>query len=462
MGERAREITGLLFRKTKSEARTVHPLLNGVIKYLSSKSPRRCARDELSRRVFMKTISHVFAFVWLLAITLSAHAHHSAVVFDFDKSISVTGTVTRLLWRSPHVAINLELVNEAGETEIWKLESYAINSLVGRGWKKTDVKKGEVITAQVNPLKSGKPGGVLQWVTLADGRVLPIHKDSPNGNKAVKVDVSTQSTIYVSTESAEDLAVRRKAALEREKKWRPATLPLINNVGGPGALDPEALIKKRSAAPFDMTGVWEFRVEDERSAKPGVNPWDFYPIPKLMPKAQATLDEYRAVIAQGKRGMDPHARCYPPGQPALMTRFGAFMAIQLPTAVYIVHRFNNSFRTIFLDGRGHVNEDIRQETYNGDAIGRWDGDSLKVDLVGFGSPEHWIMDGIQVSEQFRMTEHIEMLNEGNTLMIEMIFVDPENWVGEWKHTKFYDRLLNMDIEEATCIAELDNSALPGL
>jgi hypothetical protein len=72
------------------------------------------------------------------------------------------------------------------------------------------------------------------------------------------------------------------------------------------------------------------------------------------------------------------------------------------------------------------------------------------------------MDGIQVSEQFRMTEHIEMLNEGNTLMIEMIFVDPENWVGEWKHTKFYDRLLNMDIEEATCIAELDNSALPGL
>jgi len=53
MGERAREITGLLFRKTKSEARTVHPLLNGVIKYLSSKSPRRCARDELSRRVFM-------------------------------------------------------------------------------------------------------------------------------------------------------------------------------------------------------------------------------------------------------------------------------------------------------------------------------------------------------------------------------------------------------------------------
>jgi len=160
--------------------------------------------------------------------------------------------------------------------------------------------------------------------------------------------------------------------------------------------------------------------------------------------------------------MDPHALCYPPGQPALMTRYGAFMAVQMPTAVYIVHRFNNSFRTIFVDGRGHVNEDLRQDAYNGDAIGHWDGDALQVDLVGFGSPQHWIMDGIPVGDQFRMTERITMLNDGNTLMVEMTFVDPEHWVGEWHHTKFYDRLLHMDIEEATCIPAEDNTALPAM
>jgi Family of unknown function (DUF6152) len=410
----------------------------------------------------MRATTHLLAFVCLLVATLSASAHHSAVVFDFKKSIAVTGKVTRLLWRSPHVAINLEVVDENGDTKIWKLESYAINALVERGWKKSDVTKGEVITAQINPLKSGKPGGVLQWVTLGDGRVLPIHEDSPQGNTAVKVDVSTESTVYVSTETASDRTARRKAELAREKKWRPTTLPLVNNVGGPGALDPENLSKPRPAAPFDMTGVWEFRAEEERAEQHKVNPWDFYPIPELTAKAQLVYDRYVEATAQGKRVMDAHARCYPPGQPALMTRFGAFMAIQMPTAVYIVHRFNNSFRTIHLDGRGHVDADVRQETYNGDAIGSWEGNALAVDLVGFGSPEHWIMDGIQIGEQFRMTEHIEMLNDGNTLMIEMTFVDPEHWVGEWKHTKFYDRMINMDIEEATCISDLDNTALPAM
>ena len=408
----------------------------------------------------MRTSTNALACILFLLCAGGIQAHHSAVVFDTKRSISVTGKVERLVWRSPHVAINLAVVNDKGEKELWKLESYSIHGLVERGWTKTDVKKGEVITAQINPMKSNKPGGVLQWVTLADGRILPIHEDSPKGNTAVKVNVSTESTIFVSKESAAEAKVRLATELEREKKWRPVKLPLINNVGGPGALDPSNLAKPRPDPPFDMTGVWEYRVEDERAEEWLVNPWDFYPIPKLTPKAQAQYDEYVEATRQGKRVMDPHALCFPPGQPALMTRFGAFMAIQKPTAVYIVHRFGNSFRTIFLDGRGHVDENIRQDTYNGDAIGRWENQSLMVDLVGFGSPEHYIMDGIPIGGQFRMTERIDMLNNGNTLMIDMTFVDPEHWEGEWKHTKFYDRLIHKDIEEATCIPALDNTALP--
>jgi Family of unknown function (DUF6152) len=408
----------------------------------------------------MKSVIHILVYSTLFALSIGSQAHHSAVVFDHDKSTSVTGTVTRLLWRSPHVAINLEVVSDKGKTELWKLESYAIHALVEKGWTKTDVQKGKKITAQINPLKSGKPGGILQWVTLADGRVLPIHKDSPTGNAAKKINVSTQSTVYVSTESAADAKARRSAEYEREKTWRPKQLPLVNNVGGPGALDRDNLKKVRPAPAFDMTGVWEYRAEEERAKQFKANSWDFYPIPKLTPKAQLIYDRYVQATAEGKRVMDPHAQCYPPGQPALMTRYGAFMAVQLPTAVYIVHRFNNSFRTLHLDGRGHVDENIRQETYNGDAIARWQDKALLVDLVGFGSPQHWIMDGIPIGTQFRMTERIEMLNEGNTLMIEMTFIDPEHWVGEWKHTKFFDRLLHKDIEEATCIPDVDNTALP--
>ena len=54
-----------------------------------------------------------------------------------------------------------------------------------------------------------------------------------------------------------------------------------------------------------------------------------------------------------------------------------------------------------------------------------------------------------------------MFNDGNTLMTEYTFVDPEHWVGEWKHTKFRDRVLRSDVKEANCLYQ-DNLALPGL
>ena len=61
----------------------------------------------------------------------------------------------------------------------------------------------------------------------------------------------------------------------------------------------------------------------------------------------------------------------------------------------------------------------------------------------------------------KITERITMLNDGNTLRIEFIMTDPEHWVGEWRHTKFRDRLLNSDVREANCLIE-DNEALPGM
>lgn len=54
-----------------------------------------------------------------------------------------------------------------------------------------------------------------------------------------------------------------------------------------------------------------------------------------------------------------------------------------------------------------------------------------------------------------------MINDGNTLVMDFTFEDPERWVGEWKHVKFRDRVLRSDVREANCIPA-DNLALPGL
>ena len=59
-----------------------------------------------------------------------------------------------------------------------------------------------------------------------------------------------------------------------------------------------------------------------------------------------------------------------------------------------------------------------------------------------------------------MTERWRVINEGNTIEIEYSITDPVNWEGEWIDTKFYDRVLNADINEASCIAAED-AKIPG-
>ena len=421
----------------------------------------------------------IITVVAALALAQAASAHHSAIAFDLNGQVTITGDVLLLNWRNPHIAINMEVVNDQGETELWKLESAGISNLIRNGWTKDVIGPGNTITATVRPMRNGKPGGLLMWVTLDNGTVLAVNTENVPDNYAppkeveqrtfdAEVDVAPVgddayptdlSTILAANDA--DFEARKKAWMERERLSRPK-LPLLNEAAGPGALDPDNLSKSRPKAPFDMTGVWQIRSDREFAKRMNANVWDFPPLPKLTPDAAASHNEYLEGLKTGVRVADTTAYCYPPGMPRVQTRAGAFMAIQMPTAIYIVHRFNNDFRTIYLDGRDHVDSSIRIDSYNGDATGQWLSDgTLLVDVVGFGQSEHYIQRGIPVSEEFHFTERYFMLNDGNTLAVEWTFVDPVNWEGEWIHTKIWDRMLHKDIEEANC-TPADNAALPGL
>jgi hypothetical protein len=212
--------------------------------------------------------------------------------------------------------------------------------------------------------------------------------------------------------------------------------------------------------PFDVTGVWQFRRERAHYDEQDANVWDFMPLPAMNAETQALYDETMAARAAGVNAADPTALCYPPGMPRLMTRIGNFALFQSPTAIHMVHRFNNDFRTIFLDGRDHVDAAIRQDSYNGDSIGVWEEDSLFVETIGFGQPNQFVQAGIPIGSQGRVTERWRVLNDGNTIEVEFVITDPEHWDGEWIDTKLYDRVLGADIREANCIAAED-AQIPG-
>ena len=218
------------------------------------------------------------------------------------------------------------------------------------------------------------------------------------------------------------------------------------------ALAPENLAKPRPKAPFDLTGNWFI------DNSPGIQGWLFGPatIPKLTTSAQKHRDAYLQAIKEGKVYRDDIGQCWPAGVPIIMTRVWPIAMIQLPTAIYMVSEFMNSLRTIFLDGRSHTDPDIVVRTFNGESVGRWEGDTLVVETKNFIDDEHhWVDQGVPASGELKIVERIRLINDGKQLEIAMTLTDPKSWEGEWKGVRRWNRVNDIDVEEVECRPDLN-------
>jgi hypothetical protein len=219
------------------------------------------------------------------------------------------------------------------------------------------------------------------------------------------------------------------------------------------ALAPENIAKPRPAAPFDVTGNWFIDVSENPNA------WKFGPpYPKLTAAAQVHFDASQTALKDGKVYRDDIGQCWPAGLPLIMTRYWPMAMIQIPTAIYMVSGFMNSLRIVYLDGRPHTELDVIVRTFNGESIGHWEGDTLVVDTIGFRGDHHWMDQGgasIPAGEQLHIVERIRMINDKKQLEIEYTMTDPEHWEGEWKSTKRFNRVNDEDIQEVSCLPDLN-------
>jgi hypothetical protein len=253
-------------------------------------------------------------------------------------------------------------------------------------------------------------------------------------------------------------------AVFAERKWLctgllAATLGLVPGLAAAqapptqlSALAPENLAKPRPKPPFDLTGNWFI----DNSG--GIQGWLFGPatIPKLTPSAQKHRDAYLQAIKEGKVYRDDIGQCWPAGVPIIMTRVWPIAMVQLPTAIYMVSEFMNSLRTIFLDGRTHTDPDIVVRTFNGESIGRWEGDTLVVETKNFIDDEHhWVDQGVPASGELKIIERIRLINDGKQLEIAMTLTDPKNWEGEWKGVRRWNRVNDIDVQEVECRPDLN-------
>ena len=162
----------------------------------------------------------------------------------------------------------------------------------------------------------------------------------------------------------------------------------------------------------DWSGVWTL----------GIGVGGRAPVPPVLtPAAQARLDAFRA--KQAAEGVDQtrQVKCIPPGMPSIMRQPYPLEILFTPNRVTILAETYTQVRRIYTDGRP-LPEDP-DLLFNGYSVGRWDGDTLLVDTVGF-SPVTEMAPGIAHGENMRIHERM-WLESPNVLRIETTITDPD-------------------------------------
>lgn len=112
----------------------------------------------------------VLSILGVLGLPLSAIAHHSfPAQYDAGKTITLTGTVTRVEWTNPHIFIYIDVTDEeTGETENWALEMGGPNALLRLGWKRDSLESGDVITVEGSLARDGSNLANANNIVLAE------------------------------------------------------------------------------------------------------------------------------------------------------------------------------------------------------------------------------------------------------------------------------------------------------
>ena len=153
---------------------------------------------------------------------------------------------------------------------------------------------------------------------------------------------------------------------------------------------------------------------------------------------------------------DPIFRCLLAGVPRFEF-LQPFRIIQNPGYVLFLYQYEHAFRVITLDGRPHLEENIK--LWRGDSRGRWEGNTLVVDVTN-NNALTWIdQAGAYHSDALHVVERFAFV-DANTINYEATLEDPKAYTRPWKIAFTHKRTAEQGFEllEDACIEGL--SAAP--
>ena len=141
---------------------------------------------------------------------------------------------------------------------------------------------------------------------------------------------------------------------------------------------------------------------------------------------------FRESELRGERILDTNdlALTYadPDGYPRAEDHPMRFKIVQTPDFVYFLYEYDQAWRPVAINAKHSEDPD---PTWYGESVGKWEGDALVVDAIGFND-RAWIDPiGHPRSEQMHLTERWRRVDHDN-LVDDITFDDPTAYTQPWK------------------------------
>jgi uncharacterized protein DUF6152 len=107
------------------------------------------------------------------AAAIPASAHHAVqTVFDLNKPVTVTGSITAVEWVNPHSYISIDVKGDKDAVQHWLFElpgSGGVRQLRAGLAERGGLKPGDIVTIEGIGAKDGTPTGFAYRLRVADG-----------------------------------------------------------------------------------------------------------------------------------------------------------------------------------------------------------------------------------------------------------------------------------------------------
>jgi len=184
----------------------------------------------------------------------------------------------------------------------------------------------------------------------------------------------------------------------------------------------------------NLNGIWQvlntaaWDIQDH-SGQLGVPPGQGVVEGNEIPYQPQALAKKRENYANRAKADPTEANCFLPGVPRITYMPFPFEIVQTRNKIAIRYEFAHALRIIPVDGTPHP--EGLPETWMGDSRGRWEGNTLVVDVTNFNDQTWFDHAGNYHSDALHVVERYTLVNP-DRIMYEATIEDPKVFTRPWK------------------------------